>query len=62
MKDKAVRQMKVYKGHHHRTYKPHPIIKLRGSYLARLGFKIGDILSIELSHGQILITKQTISK
>jgi hypothetical protein len=62
MKDKALRQMKVYKGHHHHTYKPHPVIKLRGSYLARLGFKIGDILSIELSNGQILITKQTISK
>ena len=59
MKDTTSKQMKVYKGHHHHTYKPHPVTKLRGSYLAKFGFKIGDILCIELSQGQIKITKQT---
>ncbi len=51
--------MKVYKGHHYRSYKPHPVIRLGGSYLDKLGFKIGDALSIELSDGHIHITKQT---
>lgn len=62
MKDTTVKQMKVYKGHHHHTYKPHPVIKLRGSYLAKLGFKIGDVLSIELMWGQICITNHSNSK
>lgn len=61
MIDKTTKQMKVYKGHHHHSYKPHPVIKLRGSYLAKLGFKIGDVLSIELSDGQICITKQIVA-
>ena len=58
MNDITTKQMRVYKGHHHHSYKPHPVVKLRGSYLAKFGFKIGDVLSIELSQGQILITKK----
>jgi hypothetical protein len=58
MISKEIRLMKVYKGYQHRTYKPHPVIKIRGSYLSKLGFKIGDKLCIELSQDQILITKQ----
>jgi antitoxin component of MazEF toxin-antitoxin module len=50
--------MKVYKGHHYHSYKPHPVIRLGGSYLAKLGFKIGDTLNIEMSDGQISITKE----
>jgi hypothetical protein len=60
MKNNPIKQMKVYKGHHHHSYKPHPVIKLRGSYLAQIGFKIGDLLNIELSEGKISITKQSI--
>ena len=59
MRNKTAKQMKVYKGHHYRSYKPHPVIRLGGSYLDKLGFKIGDALSIELSDGHIHITKQT---
>ena len=55
---KTAKQMKVYKGHHYHSYKPHPVIRLGGSYLAKLGFKIGDTLNIEMSNGQISITKQ----
>ena len=54
---KTAKQMKVYKGHHYHSYKPHPVIRLGGSYLAKLGFKIGDRLTIELTHGLIQIKK-----
>jgi hypothetical protein len=59
MSAKSVKRMKVCKGYHYHSSKPHPVIKLRGFYLASAGFGIGDKVNIVLSQGQILIIRQS---
>jgi hypothetical protein len=51
------RRLKVYYGHHANSYKQHPVIHLAGKYLKIQGFKIGDMVEVTMSAGQILITK-----
>jgi hypothetical protein len=58
MKEKSIRSMKVYRAFHYHARKSHPVIRIGGKYLAKLGFKIGDRISIELSSDCIHITKQ----
>lgn len=58
---KVIRTKKVYRGHQYPTYKKHPVIILKGLYLEKLGFGIGDSISIKLSAQQILITKANTS-
>ena len=48
---------KVYRGHQHPSYRSLPIILLKGLYLSKIGFQIGDTISIELSPDYIHITK-----
>ena len=59
MKENTVKKMKVYKGYHHRSYQPHPLIRLKGLHLAKLGFKIGDSIYIEMSQGHIHIRSKS---
>lgn len=56
---KVTRTKKVYRGHHYPSYKKHPVIILKGLYLEKLGFQIGDLIVIEMSNAQIVITKET---
>lgn len=56
-KNLEMRTKKVYRGYQFPTYKKHPVILLKGLYLAKLGFQIGDTIAIELSKEQIVITK-----
>lgn len=51
------RRLKVYYGHHSNSYKQHPVIHLAGKYLKIQGFKIGDMIEVNLTNRQILITK-----
>lgn len=53
------RTKKVYRGHQHPSYRSLPIILLKGLYLSKIGFQIGDTINIELSTDCILITKQS---
>lgn len=54
------RNMKVYYGHYalkyHRTTR-HPMIQLRGNYLADFGFNVGDTIEVSVDTGQITIKK-----
>jgi antirestriction protein ArdC len=50
------RKLKVYYGHTG-TYRRIPVIRLRGDYLSKNGFKIGDIVNITLQNNNISITK-----
>ena len=52
----SVRKLKVYRGHNNQSYKPQPLIRLCGDYLARLGFTIGDYVEIRGGNGVITIT------
>ena len=54
---KVIRTKKVYRGHQYPTYKKHPVIILKGIYLSKLGFQIGDAIQLELKYGEILIKK-----
>jgi len=55
---KVIRTKKVYRGHRYPTYKKHPVIILKGLYLSKLGFQIGDEIRLELRYGEIIIKKQ----
>ncbi len=48
---------KVYYGYHHGYWKPLPVIHLKGKFLARLGFEIGDKIEILLQPGTITVRK-----
>lgn len=49
---------KVYAFHYdHETGKPHPMIRIRGKYLASLGFAVGDTIQVQLDFGRITISK-----
>jgi hypothetical protein len=37
--------------------KPHPMIRMRGKYLADLGFNVGDAIDVRLDFGRITISK-----
>jgi hypothetical protein len=57
MRADNTRRLKVYYGHHSNSFKPQPMIRLLGSYLAKADFKIGDMIHITLEKGSINITK-----
>ncbi len=51
------RNMKVYYQHYDNSYIPHPLIRLRGKYLAEFGFNVGDTIAVDVDVGQITIKK-----
>ena len=53
--DKKTRNIKVYgmSGH---NYKATPTIMLKGQWLEKLGFGIGDFISVTCEDGRIIIT------
>lgn len=58
MKDKVItKKLKVYYGFYEKSKKKHPFIRLKGFYLARSGFKIGDEINVTIDANQIVITK-----
>lgn len=40
------------------VYSASPILKLSGNWLAEAGFHVGDIIRVEVSRGQLVITKE----
>ncbi len=55
---RGFRLRKVYYGHYdYEARDPHPLIRLKGKYLTRFGFKIGDIIKIYLEKDKITILK-----
>ena len=56
MSASVTRRLKVYYGHHGKTYKRHPVIRLAGKYLSTLDFKIGDMVEVTVESGRIVIT------
>ena len=37
--------------------KPHPVIRIAGKYLERFGFRIGDVVEVEIADGKIMVRK-----
>ena len=35
--------------------KPHPVIRIAGKYLERFGFRIGDVVEVEIADGKIMV-------
>ena len=59
---KNTRILKVYYGYHGRPYKQHPVIRLKGKYLATLDFRIGDTVEISAELGRIVITNKRVKE
>ena len=57
MSENKKRTMKVYYGHHSRSFSKHPVIRLGGKYLSNMDFKIGDAIEITTEFGRISIVK-----
>jgi len=52
------RLRKVYSSYYDSEFgKPHPMIRMRGKYLASLGFRVGDTIEVQLDFGRITISK-----
>jgi hypothetical protein len=51
------RNMKVYYEHYDNSFIPHPLIRLRGKYLQKFGFNVGDTIAVDVDVGQITIRK-----
>jgi hypothetical protein len=47
----------VYRGYHHGYWKPLPVIRLKGKFLKRIGFDIGDKIEVLLQPGTITLRK-----
>ena len=49
---------KVQYGHYEdKAAKPHPVIRIAGKYLERFGFRIGDMVEVEIADGRIMVQK-----
>ena len=48
---------KVYYGFYPHCKKPHPVINLKGLYLSRMNFEIGDSIDVVMEPGLITIRK-----
>ena len=51
------RLYKVYYGNYTYSNERHPLIRLKGKYLADLNFKIGDVIEITFEDNRIVIEK-----
>ncbi len=49
--------MTVQYGYYENSNSKHPVIKMRGKYLRRFGFEVGDTVEISIEQGQITIRK-----
>ena len=54
---KTTRKLKVYYGHHGPPYKQHPVIRIAGNYLAKLGFKVGDEIEVSMEANVLTVRK-----
>ena len=57
-----IRRLKVYYAHHGNYYTRHPVIRIAGKYLSKVGFKIGDHVEIMMEENRITITKSQLNK
>jgi len=53
---KKVRKVQ-YGYYEDKTSKPHPVIRIAGKYLERFGFKIGDVVTVEIENGKIMVRR-----
>ena len=53
----STRRLKVYYGFHGPPYKQHPVIRIAGNYLSKMGFRIGDHVEITMEENRIVISK-----
>lgn len=53
----STRILKVSYGYYISSRKKYPLINLAGLYLSAFDFKVGDRVKVEISKGQLLITK-----
>ena len=57
------RKRKVYYGYYDSPEAtPHPVIKIGGKYLEKLGFHIGDVIEVRLGFNEIIINKKVPSQ
>lgn len=55
---KALKQRrKVFYGVYRSSFKPHPVIRIRGKHLEKWGFGVGDAIMVAMEVGKITITK-----
>ena len=59
MDSNGIRKLrKVQYGHYEdKAAKPHPVIRIAGKYLERFGFRIGDMVEVEIADGKIMVRK-----
>ena len=59
MEGNGIRKLrKVQYGHYEdKAAKPHPVIRIAGKYLERFGFRIGDMVEVEIADGRIMVQK-----
>ena len=50
------RSLTVSSGYHRNCQEPHPYIRLKGIYLNKLGFKIGETVELRMEPGRIIIS------
>ena len=49
---------KVQYGHYEdKAAKPHPVIRIAGKYLEKFGFRIGDVVEVEIADKKIMVRK-----
>lgn len=58
MKNQKNRSMKVH-SQSGRNYKATPTIILKGQWLQKMGFEIGDYISVSCENGKLIITPDT---
>lgn len=58
MDEKTIRKLKVYgqSGYH---YKDTPTIILKGEWLRKCGFEIGESVSVDISEGRLVVRRFT---
>ena len=57
--DETKKKRKVSYAYYPKNKNPHPSIIIEGKYLETYGFKIGDVVEIEMRKRKIVITKAT---
>lgn len=54
----CLRRLSVHYAHRPKGYSKYPVIRFGGAYLHAVGFRIGDKLDMQVSKGNIVITKR----
>lgn len=52
-----LRRLKISYGYHGPPYVKHPVLRIAGKYLEKMGFNIGDEVEINIGAGRITIDK-----